>query len=90
MAKRKRISHSKAAADEAKKAALDAASIAIPELSKARNIIGTIHHTERAAWHTKEAIKKTVRAETRKFMKAIEDPLKLKQQKRKSRARKKL
>jgi hypothetical protein len=89
MAKRKRISHGKAAADEAKKAALDAASIAIPELSKARNIIGTIYHGEKAAQHAKKAIKETIRAKTRKLRKAIEDPLKLKQPKRKARTRKK-
>ncbi|MBA7640574.1 hypothetical protein ES703_48244 [subsurface metagenome] len=79
----KRISHGKAAGDEAKKAVLDAAGVALPDLSKARGIIGTIDHGEKAVYHTKKAAEKAVKSKIRKVKRFLGDPLNLNQPKRK-------
>ena len=81
----KRISHGKAAADEARKAALDAAGVAFPDLDKARGIIGAVDHGEKAVYHTKKVVEKAVRDKKRKVKNTIADLLKLNQQKRKRR-----
>lgn len=67
----KRTSHRKAAADEAKKAALDAASVVFPDLSKARSIIGVIDHGEKAIQHGRKAVKSTVRSRINRIKKAL-------------------
>ena len=51
----KRISHHKKAADEAKKAALDAASVVFPDFGKAHSIVSGIDHSEKAIYHGKKA-----------------------------------
>ncbi|HUV57073.1 MAG TPA: hypothetical protein VMV84_07565 [Dehalococcoidales bacterium] len=79
----KRISHGKAAADEGKKAALDAASVAFPDLGKARGIKGAIDHGERAVHHAKKAAEQAVRSKTRKAEKALRNLVNLSLPKRK-------
>ena len=73
MAKRKRISHGKVAADEAQKAALDAASAVIPEFGKARSIRSAIGHADKAVQHAKKAAEQIVKDRKRKVKKALTD-----------------
>ena len=79
----KRISHGKAAADEAKKASLDAAGVAIPDLGKARSIIGAIDHVEKAIYHTKMAARQLARSKKQKFKRTFRNLLKSTKQQRK-------
>ena len=79
----KRTKHSKAAADESKKAALDAAGVAFPEFSKARGIIGAIDHGEKAIYHTKMAARQFAKSKKQKIKRTLKNLPKFSKQQRK-------
>jgi hypothetical protein len=81
----RRISHGKAAADEARKASLDAAGVAIPDFGKARGIIGAIDHGEKAIYHAKMAARQFARSKKQRIKGTLRNLLKLGRQQRRRR-----
>jgi len=76
---KKRISHSKAAAEELGKAGVDVVSVLIEDFGRVRHGMSAVKHGEEAYQHVKKAVKNKIGREKRKFKKLIG----LKQPKRK-------
>lgn len=58
---KRKVNHRRKALNEARKAGLDIISLLAPQISKARDVYGTVKHTRAALNHGKKAVKGTIR-----------------------------
>lgn len=79
-----RISHGRAAADEAGKAAFDLASVFVEDLGKARHVVSAADHGEKAVQHAREAARRVVKSKIARTKKTVRKLLNLNQPKRKA------